>query len=123
MHLVSRLRTLLFGSKGRVVAVAATFMVVAAACVPNFASGSTLTVKGVSATSVNLIWNPAYDSDAGDAMSFYSIAVNGTASATVFAPATNCTLQGLQPSTHYTFDVTGVNVHGESSAQLTGGAA
>jgi Fibronectin type III domain len=123
MHLVTRLRTLRFGSKARVVAVAAALVVLAAACVPNFAGGSTLTVKGVSATSVNLIWNPAYDSDAGDAMFYYSIAVNGTASAAVFAPATNCTLQGLQPSTHYTFDVTGVNVHGQSSAELTGGAA
>src|SRR5262245_38891965 len=113
MHLVTRLRTVLFGSKGRVVAVAATLVVLAAACVPNFASGSTLTVKGVSATSVNLIWNPASDSDPGDAIFYYSIAVNGTASAVVFAPATNCTLQGLQPSTHYTFDVTAVNVHNE----------
>ena len=110
----------LFGMKLRWFAVAGILTVVATACLPAFPGGAALTVKPSSATQVNLIWNPATDSDPGDGIADYAIYVNNVYSAYVYAPATNCTLVGLQPSTSYNFLVTAVGLDGEWSGNIGG---
>ncbi len=92
------------------------------ACIPIFNGDAALTAKAVSssATQANLVWNPASVSDASDSVAYYAIYVNNVYSAYVYAPASNCTLQGLQPSTAYSLIVTAVSQKGDWSGSIGG---
>jgi hypothetical protein len=91
--------------RARVALVLSLFLLVVA-CKPAFPAGSRLLARSAGGTGVRLIWAPATDNQAGHAMWYYAIEVDGTLVANVPAPSTSCTLTGLASGKTYTLSVT-----------------
>ena len=93
----------------------AGFALVATACIPSFGGNLHLVARSGAGSSARLIWNQAFDGDAGDSIAYYELSVDGTVVDTVVAPATNCTMTGLASSTTYAFSVTAYSNHGSGT--------
>jgi len=102
----------IFGSTTSRLVVVAGLALLATACLPSFGGNLHLVAKSGTGSSARLIWNQAFDEDAGDSIAYYELSVDGTVVDTVVAPATNCTMTGLASSTTYAFAVTAYSNHG-----------
>ena len=107
----ARLMRRILGSNLGRIGLVAGLALLATACLPTFGGGQILSAKAGTGSNVRLVWNSAYDSDAGDSISYYELSVNGTVVDTVLAPASNCTMSGLASGTHYDFAVTAYSSH------------
>ena len=106
----------------RVAGAALACLVVAAACAPTFASGSTLTTAA-NGPYVSMSWPAATEGDEGQEVATYLVSIDGEAPSEVAAPATSCVLVGLDPNTTYQLLVTAVDTAGERSSNLGGDLA
>lgn len=98
----------------------AAMVLLAAACVPWFPAGSTLTVVG-SGPLVRITWSQASEADSGDSVASYGIEVDGVEHLTVDGTLTTCVLVGLTPGATHTLSVTAYDTTGGWSGDLTGG--
>ncbi|MGZ4728468.1 MAG: fibronectin type III domain-containing protein [Acidimicrobiales bacterium] len=104
--------TKILGTKLGRVGLVVGFALLATACLPTFGGNFHLVAKSGTGSSARLIWNQAFDEDAGDSIAYYELSVDGTVVDTVVAPATNCTMTGLASGTTYAFSVTAYSNHG-----------
>ncbi|MEZ5165799.1 MAG: hypothetical protein R2695_04645 [Acidimicrobiales bacterium] len=95
-------------------------VVLAVACKPTFAGGSSLDLIVTSPTSARLVWNTAGDGQypaAGHSIGTYEVRVDGSLVATLPATTVSCTLLDLPPSA-VTVEVTARSTSGEWSGTL-----
>lgn len=102
----------IFGSTTTRLILIVGLALVASACLPTFGGNRHIVAKSGTGSSARLIWNQAFDDDAGDSIAYYELTVDGTVVDTVLAPATNCTMTGLASGTTYAFTVTAYSNHG-----------
>lgn len=89
-------------------------VLVAAACVPIFNAGSTIT--GVDLGPLGVIsWDAAVPGRDGTTVTSYFVEVDGVVVGIILAPATECTMVGLSPGTSYDLRVTAMDSSGGSS--------
>jgi hypothetical protein len=105
----------ILGSTTSRLGVVAGFTLLATACLPSFGGKQHLAVTAGTGSSARLIWNSAFDDDAGDSIAYYELSVDGTVVSKVLAPATNCTMTGLASGTTYAFSVTAYSNHGDGT--------
>lgn len=79
---------------------------------PDWATGSALTVKSIGATSATLSWTLATDDRGVDQ---YNLLVNGSSVARVGAATFSRQIDGLNPSTHYAFQIVAVDGAGNTA--------
>jgi hypothetical protein len=102
----------------------AALALVAAACRPYFPGGSTLEIEPAAGTTVQILWNTAYDAEYPDVdhlVNEYQIHVDGLIIDTVAADVASCTVVGLGSGTSYLIEVTAESTSGEKSSEVGAG--